>query len=77
MPKMTCNINRAGRWARGISGLLFLCIAAIVLWRGAGIGGEVVRWTVGVVAAVLGCFQIFEALAGWCITRAMGFKTPM
>jgi uncharacterized membrane protein HdeD (DUF308 family) len=77
MVKLTCNIDRAGRWARGISGLLSLCIAAIVLCRGAGVGGEVVRWTVGVVAFVLGVFQIFEALTGWCITRALGFRTPM
>lgn len=77
MPKLTCNINRAGRWARGISGLLFLGIAAIVLLRGPGVGGEALRWTVGIVAALLGAFQLFEALVGWCITRAMGFKTPM
>jgi hypothetical protein len=77
MTKLTCNINRAGRWARGISGLLFLCIAAIVLLRGVGVGGEALRWTIGIVAAVLGGFQIFEALAGWCVTRAIGFKTPM
>ena len=77
MAKLTCNIDRAGRWARGISGLLFLCIAAIVLLRGLGFGGEALRWTIVIVAALLGAFQIFEALAGWCITRAMGFKTPM
>ena len=30
----------------------------------------------GVVAAVIGgAFSIFEARAGWCIVRALGFKT--
>jgi hypothetical protein len=24
-----------------------------------------------------GVFAIFEARAGWCIVRAMGFKTPI
>jgi hypothetical protein len=77
MAKLNCNIDRAGRWARGISGLLFLCIAALVLLRGLGFGGDALRWTVGLAAAALGAFQIFEALVGWCVTRAMGFKTPM
>jgi hypothetical protein len=77
MKRLACNIDRAGRWARGISGAMFLVIATIVLLRGLGVGGAVLRWTVGIVAALLGAFQVFEALAGWCITRAMGFKTPM
>ena len=77
MRRLTCNIDRGGRWARGLCGLAFLAIAAIVLLRGLGIGGAAVRWTVGIVAALLGAFQVFEALAGWCITRALGFKTPM
>ncbi len=77
MPKLTCNIDRAGRWARGLSGVLFLLIAAIILMRWIDIGNAGLRWTVGIVAAAFGAFQIFEALVGWCITRAMGFKTPM
>jgi hypothetical protein len=77
MRRLTCNIDRSGRWARGISGALFLAIAAFVLWGGLSIGGPWVRWTVGVVAAILGVFQIFEAVAGWCVIRALGFKTPM
>jgi hypothetical protein len=77
MKGMTCNIDRAGRWARGLCGLAFLAIAAIVLLRGLGIGGAGARWTVGGVAALLGAFQVFEALAGWCIARALGLKTPM
>jgi hypothetical protein len=77
MRGLPCNIDRAGRWARGLSGLVFLSIAAVVLLRGLGIDGTALRWTVGIVAALLGGFQIFEALAGWCVTRALGFKTPM
>jgi len=77
MKGLTCNIKRGGRWARGLCGLAFLAIAATVLLRGLGIGGAGLRWTVGIVAALLGAFQVFEALAGWCIARALGLKTPM
>lgn len=77
MTKLACNIGRAGRWARGISGLLCLAAAATVLCRGIDIRGAGLRWTIGVISAILGVFQIFEALAGWCLTRALGFRTPM
>ena len=77
MRRPTCNIDRAGRWARGISGLIFLIIAAIVFLYGLGVGGMGLRWTVGIAAALLGVFQVFEAWTGWCVTRALGFKTPM
>ncbi|MFQ5805288.1 MAG: hypothetical protein ACE5I3_02430 [Phycisphaerae bacterium] len=77
MKGLTCNIDRAGRWARGLCGLAFLLIAALLLLRGLEIGGSGLRWTAGILAAALGAFQIFEALAGWCVTRALGFKTPI
>jgi hypothetical protein len=31
----------------------------------------------GLAALAGGGFAIFEGLNGWCIVRAMGFKTPM
>lgn len=77
MKRLTRNIDRAGRWARGLSGLLFLVIAAVVLLGGPGVGGPAWRWTIGIVAAVFGGFQVFEALAGWCVMRALGFRTPV
>jgi predicted Na+-dependent transporter len=77
MMRLTCNIDRKGRRARALSGLIFLIIAAGVLGGWIGIGAVGLRWTVGLVLAALGAFQIFEALAGWCIARALGFKTPM
>lgn len=30
-----------------------------------------------VILALLGLFGLFEALRGWCIVRACGFKTPV
>ena len=77
MARFTRNIDRAGRWARGISGVLFLVIAFFVLLRGIEIGGVPVRWTIGIVSAIFGIFQVFEALVGWCVMRALGFRTPM
>ena len=77
MMGLTCNIDRAGRWARGLCGIAFLAIARLVLLGGLGIGGARLRWAIGIVAAALGAFQVFEALAGWCLTRALGFKAPM
>jgi len=75
---MQCNIDARGRRLRLISGILCgtiggaLIILALVRdpwsWRLL-LGG------VGLLA--LGLFQVFEARKGWCIVRALGFKTPV
>jgi hypothetical protein len=37
---------------------------------------ESVIWNSVLVASIIGgSFAIFEARAGWCVVRAMGFKT--
>jgi hypothetical protein len=77
MRKLNRNIDRGGRWARGLCGLAFLAVAAIITLRGLGIGDAGLRWTVVGVAALLGVFQLFEAAAGWCVARALGLRTPM
>lgn len=72
------NIDRKGRIARLITGLLTLAAASVVGWL----------WYTGVwpsgwaaagagVLIAYGLFQIYEAWAGWCIMRAMGCRTPM
>ncbi len=74
---MQCNIDQRGRVARIITGALAEAagIGLVVAWflevlpmwaLWAGIGG-----------IVGGSFSIFEGLKGWCVVRAMGFKTPM
>lgn len=73
---MKQNIDRGGRIARGISGLLCITLAGWMLWSGWP-SHETVRWGVGGLFLLLGLFQIFEALTGWCVMRACGFKTPM
>jgi hypothetical protein len=42
----------------------------------AGIVPSIAWW--GALASVAGgSFAIWEARAGWCVVRAMGFKTPV
>ncbi len=74
---MQCNIDARGRTVRRNGGILCLVLGAISvgaafagLPRGPflGIGGFLV---------VAGAFQLFEARKGWCVARAMGFKTPV
>ena len=77
MRRINCNIDRRGRIARGVSGLLFLVIAGVLAFVEADWGAAWLRWTLCGLALVFGGFQIFEAWVGWCVTRALGFRTPM
>ncbi len=74
---MKTNIDGRGRLIRAASGVLFLLIAAVVLFRGLHVGGALLRWGVGLMAAAVGGFQVFEAVTGWCVVRALGGKTPL
>ena len=74
---MQCNIDAKGKFVRLLWGLLMLALAGVL----AGLilldilpGGWV--WVGGVALALFGGFGIYEARAGWCVARAMGFKTP-
>ena len=74
---LECNIDAAGKAARlrvGIlacaGGLLLAVITAV------GIAPSVLWW--GALGSIVGgSFAVWEARAGWCIVRAMGFKTPV
>jgi hypothetical protein len=75
---MQCNIDAKGKAVRlkmGITTIIFaIILAALVLT-------EVLSsnlWWYAVAAVTFGgAFSIFEARAGWCVVRAMGFKTPI
>jgi hypothetical protein len=73
----TCNIDRRGKRARLIYGVLMLLLGIILALVWAWPKGGVGRWTVAVLCAVAGGFGIFEATVGWCVVRAMGIKTRM
>ena len=75
---MECNIGAKGKAARlklGIAAVLGgLVLAGIIL---SGIL-EGTFWWLCVAGAVFGGgFSMWEARAGWCVVRAMGFKTPL
>lgn len=73
---MACNINGKGRAARAVSGALVTLAGAAIVWGGWPEVG-VWRWLGGAVLVALGGFQLFEAWAGWCVARAMGYRTPI
>ena len=74
---LTCNIDRRGKLARLIYGVILLLagLGLAIFW--AWPHPSLLRWAVAIACAGGGVFAIFEALVGWCAIRAMGFKTPM
>ena len=74
---MQCNIDAKGKLARLIYGIALLIggIAVMLIW--AIPAGGWIPWAVTILVLLSGAFAIFEARAGWCVMRALGFKTPM
>jgi hypothetical protein len=74
---LTCNIDSRGRVVRAIYGIMLLLtgIALAVFW--ALPAHNIWRWVVAALCIAAGAFGLFEAQRGWCVMRAMGFKTPM
>jgi hypothetical protein len=73
---MKPNIDRNGRIARAITGLLCI-IFGLTVWLIQWPETFVYRWIVSLAAVAVGAFQLFEAKRGWCVARACGLKTPM
>ncbi len=75
---MECNIGAKGKAARLRLGLMALAgaLALAVVILGGFVEGTIWWYAVGA-TAFGGLFAIWEARAGWCIVRAMGFKTPL
>jgi len=73
---MCPNIDRKGRIARAVSGLLCIIFGVICFVSGwpesAGF-----RWIIVLIALAAGGLQLFEAKNSWCVVRACGIKTPM
>lgn len=73
---MQCNIDAKGKFVRLIYGLLMLAgaiaLAGLIVLNVVG-GGWV--WAIVVGLALMGAFAVYEARAGWCVARAMGFRT--
>ena len=75
---LQCNIDARGKLVRLINGiaLIIIGVALVVFWAVWAQGG-VIAWVVSIMLIAGGAFAIFEARAGWCAIRAMGFKTPL
>jgi membrane protein YdbS with pleckstrin-like domain len=73
----TCNIDQRGRTVRLVMAALLESVGILlgVLWY----LEWTPAWSIWPAAAVWvsGMFVLLEALVGWCVIRAMGFKTPI
>ena len=71
---MKCNIDAKGRAVRLVIGLAVIAAGAVVILLG---GTEPLPLGIGIGCLVGGGFAVFEARAGWCAVRALGFRTPI
>ena len=77
---MQCNIDRAGKTLRLSMGLVTGLIGiGFLVGNFLGIVPLASPWffKAGVAAIFGGGFMMFEGACGWCVVRAMGFKTPI
>mgnify|MGYP001173251010 FL=1 len=74
---LTCNIGAAGKAARLRVGIMAVA-GGVLLAPLVAVGFlPSVGWLAVAGSVAGGSFSIWEARAGWCVVRAMGFKTPM
>ena len=62
---------------RLISGIVVTITGLVTLFVWTIPTNSLIAWGVTIALIVLGAFQIFEGWAGWCVVRAMGFKTRL
>ncbi|MFM7107971.1 MAG: YgaP-like transmembrane domain [Planctomycetaceae bacterium] len=74
---MQCNIDKRGRALRTTMGAVTSLVGVgLLAARYVFDIGDVPQWA-GIAALAGGAFMIFEGVNGWCVVRAMGFKTPI
>jgi len=74
---LTCNIDARGKAARLRIGIGGLILGAILVPAWALPAGTPLAWIVTGGVLLGAAFSVFEARAGWCVVRAMGFRTPV
>jgi len=72
---LTCNIDARGKAVRLRIGFIELALAVVVALVGGLIANSPIGWILAGALALGGAFSVFEARAGWCVMRAMGFRT--
>jgi hypothetical protein len=60
------NIDRRGRLARAVLGIILVIGGVPLAW---------VAWWACIILLLAGGFTLFEAARGWCLLRACGIKT--
>src|SRR6187402_647601 len=70
---LTCNIDARGKAARLRIGIGGLVLGAVLLAAWALPTGTALAWIVTGSVLLGAAFSVFEARAGWCVVRAMGF----
>jgi hypothetical protein len=74
---MQCNIDAKGKFVRLIYGIVLLCAGLVLMFAWAIHIGGAIAWLITIALILGGAFAIFESRSGWCVVRAMGFKTPI
>jgi RsiW-degrading membrane proteinase PrsW (M82 family) len=74
---LTCNIDARGKATRLRIGIIGLFIGAALLFAWALPTGGTLPWLITTGVLVGAAFSVFEARAGWCVVRAMGFHTRL
>jgi hypothetical protein len=74
---LTCNIDAKGKAVRLIIGVAALLAGVLLLALWAWRAGGWLAWAASLGVMLYGVFAIFEGWAGWCVIRAMGFKTRL
>ncbi len=75
---LECNIDDRGKAYRFLGGVAAI-VGGVALagLAAANVVSHELIWVPIISALGGGAFAIFEARAGWCIVRAMGFRTPV
>lgn len=73
----TCNIDNRGRVVRAVYGIILVLTSIALGYFWALPAQTIWPWTVAALCFAAGAFGLFEARRGWCVMRAMGFKTPL
>ena len=72
-----CNIDAKGKAVRLVYGIVLAIVGVVLIFTWARPEGGWLAWTVSIFLILSGVFALYEARAGWCVVRAMGFKTPI
>ena len=75
---LECNIDAKGKAARLVGGIFSLVAGLIsAAFVATGNVDQQLGWVITGGLIFGGAFAIFEARAGWCVVRALGFKTRL